>query len=258
MATPAFSLTPAPTTGQGAFGAVPGNVTNPISNAPALNDAAGGDILSKLGGTLSPGTMNALQNAQATFGQTSGMPGAGLSWNSLYGNIAGASENQQQQGLTDYNAITGPAFQTGLAEQNAVNAAAPDPTQAASYAEQLFNKYLASMGGGHGGVSGLPQNLLQPGGFGGGSVRSSVAPSVNPSSGGLDFSNLFGTDPSSGATASPYGGGAVDYSSVFNPTDTFGADPSYDPFASLGGFDMSNTFGQDSSYDPFASLDYGG
>lgn len=149
---PLFSLTPQPgvgATGAAApFGAVPGVLGNPIGNAPALNQAAGADIMAQLGGQLSPGTINALHDASATFGVSSGMPGSNLSWNSLYGNIAGAAERQQQQGLQSYGALTGPAFQTGIAEQNALNAAAPNPTAAASHAEQLYNQYLGALGGG--------------------------------------------------------------------------------------------------------------
>lgn len=185
MPTNLFNLSPAPTTGQGAFGAVPGQLGLPnpagdlaaqLPGLPQMNEAASGDVLAKLGGTLSPGTLHALQNAQATFGVNSGMPGSGLSWNSLYGNIAGAAENQQQQGLQDYGNLTGavsstqtvnPALQNEIATQNSLNGAAPDPTKAASYAEQLYNKYLNSMGGGGGHVSNLPGNLLQPGGFAG-------------------------------------------------------------------------------------------
>lgn len=209
MATP-FDLSPAPQSGTNAFGKVPGNLSLPIDTT-SLNPTAGADIMSELGGTLSPGTMSALGNARATFGVQSGMPGSGLSWNSLYGNIAGASEARQRQGIQDYNAVTGPAFQTGVAEQNAVNNASPDPAQAASYAEQLFNKYLARMGGGGGGgVTGLPSSFLNPGGFagmlGGGGGRSAVSAPVNPASGATDMSWLYGTNPASGNSWSPSGG----------------------------------------------------
>lgn len=169
----AFNINPAPQYGSGAYGSVPGpiGVPNPAANLGAqipnlgsLNSTASGDILSQLQGTLSPGTVNALHNAAATMGVTSGMPGSGLSWNSLYGNIAGASEAQQQRGLQDYSSFiptvsgtqtVSPNLQAEIAGTNASNAAAPNPGQAASYSEQLFNQYLQQLRGPQGGTGGF-------------------------------------------------------------------------------------------------------
>jgi hypothetical protein len=137
---------PSPATDLGAQ--IPG-----LSN---LNKTASGDILSKLTGTLSPGTLAALQNLSATYGATSGMPGSGLSSNMFLGNVAGAMENQEQQGLQDYSsfipAVSGtqtvnPALQTQISGTNASNAAAPNPGASASYAAQMFNQYLNQMRG---------------------------------------------------------------------------------------------------------------
>jgi hypothetical protein len=157
---PAFNYNPMPQYGSGAFGSVPGPLTppNPASNLSgvipklgAINSAASGDILSSLQGTLSPGTEHALQNASAEYGVSSGMPGSGLDWNSLYGNIAEASEAQQQKGLQDYSSFIptvnstqtlDPGLQTNIEATNASNAAAPNPGASASYASQLFNQYL--------------------------------------------------------------------------------------------------------------------
>lgn len=147
-----FTFSPASTGGQGAFGLVPGNVQSPLPGVTDLDSQAGSDIAAELGGTLSASTENALQNAAATFGATSGMPGSGLSWNALYGNIAGASEQQQQQGIGNLNSTFGPNAQVGLAQQNATNNAAPDPTESANYAEQLYNQYLNAMKGPQGGT----------------------------------------------------------------------------------------------------------
>ncbi len=167
-----FNLNPAPQSGQGAFGAVPGplGLPNPAADLGAqipglsgLNQTGSQDIQSLLGGTLSPGTQNALQNAGATFGVESGMPGSGLSWNSIYGNIAGASAAQQQQGLQDYSSFiptvsgtqtVSPTLQNEIATQNSLNAAAPNPAAAASYAEQLFNQYQQAQRGPGGGTAG--------------------------------------------------------------------------------------------------------
>ena len=146
------------------------NLEAQLPGLPTINQTASNDLQSQLGGTLSPGTLNALQNAAATYGTTSGMAGgvggmAGLDWNSLYGNIAGASEAQQQQGLSNYGPLTtavsstqtlSPTLSTEIASQNALNAAAPNPTQAASYSQQLFNQYLNAMKGPGGGTIGSP------------------------------------------------------------------------------------------------------
>jgi hypothetical protein len=60
----------------------------------------------------------------------------------------------QNQGLQQYNqlipTVSGtqtvrPETQIGVAEQNALNRAAPDPGQAASYAQILFDRYLNSL-----------------------------------------------------------------------------------------------------------------
>jgi hypothetical protein len=157
-ATTPFQLYPASQAGAGAYGEVPGDVGVPqvasdlqaqMPGVPAMNSAASSDILSNLNGTLSPGTQNALQNASATYGVTSGMPGSDLTWNSLYGNIANASTTQQQTGLSEYNStiptVSGtqtvsPDLQTQIAEQNAVDNASPNPVEAGviSTAEQLL------------------------------------------------------------------------------------------------------------------------
>lgn len=166
MATPAFDLNPSPQAGQGAFGAVPGAIGLPDPFAdlakiyPALGTSVGTastDVLSQLQGNVSPGTMNALKLASAQYGQGSGMgPLAGLTQNQLFGNIAGFSEGQTQKGLANLaslvptlkNSLTvSPDLQTEVASRNATMRAAPDPGQAASYAQSLFNQYLSRLQG---------------------------------------------------------------------------------------------------------------
>lgn len=170
-----FNLNPLPESGTTAFGEVPGQLGLPnpagdlgkqIPNLQGLNTGASDLINSELGGQLSPATLHALQNAGATFGIQSGMPGSGLSFNRLYGNIAGATEARQRQGLEDYSrfipTVSGtqtvrPELQNEIASQNALNKAAPNPAKAASYAQQLFDQYLQKMrgpGGGTGGYGG--------------------------------------------------------------------------------------------------------
>lgn len=160
-----LAQSPLPQQGSGPYGKVPGNLSLPdpfsdlssvYSNLGKTDSAVSGDILSKLGGTLSPGTQRALTDAAASHGVSSGMPGSGFSWNNLYGNIAGASEAQQQQGISDFNqtlpTVAGtetvsPALQTEIGNQNAVNNASPNPAAAASYAKQLYDQYLSSIRG---------------------------------------------------------------------------------------------------------------
>lgn len=167
-----FNLNPQPTSGQGPHGAVPGQLglPNPAGDLGAqlpglsgLNSQASANILSKLQGNLSKSTLDALKNTAAAYGVSSGMPGSGLSDNAFLGNVAGARENLMNQGIQEYNAtiptVSGtqtvnPALQNEIATQNSLNAAAPDPTQAASYAMQLFQMYLNQLGrGGSGGGS---------------------------------------------------------------------------------------------------------
>lgn len=155
-----FTATPSPQQGQGTFGLVPGpvgvpNVFGDLSsvypNLSGTNAAVSGAIASKLAGNISPQTMNALQDAAARFGVSSGMPGSGLQQNQLFGNIAGFTENQIQQGIQDYNSTlptvsstqtVNPALQAQIAETNSVNAAAPNPADAQTYAKSLFDDYL--------------------------------------------------------------------------------------------------------------------
>lgn len=190
MPTTPFTLTPDPLKGTGAFGLVPGTVGLPTPGAD-LNAAAGGgvpglnkqmlDTLSAWGGgQLSPGTLNALQNAAATFGLTSGMPGGlrpgSLTSSNLFGNVVGFAENQAQKAMQDYNQLiptisrtqtVDPALQARIAESNALSLAAPSPAAAASHAESLFNKYLNALRGGGGGGGGGAWGGFRPVGGGG-------------------------------------------------------------------------------------------
>lgn len=143
-----FTLYPQPHTGQGAFGLVPGplGVPGPYGDIdPAL---VSGAVSSHLEGVLSPEEQAAIQDAGARFGVTSGMPGSGLARNRTVRDIGLATGQRQAQGLSEYNALVpGAAFKNEIASQNALNAAAPDPAQAASYAKSLFDQYLNSIRG---------------------------------------------------------------------------------------------------------------
>ena len=161
----AYVLSPTPTSGTGA-GLVPGQLGLPtpaadlatqIPGLAGINKTMSGDIMSQLQGELSPGTLNALKTNSAQWGVGSGMPGSGLNFNNLMGNIAGFSEGQVAKGEAAYSPFVGavsgtqtvsPELQTTIAQQNALNAAAPSP----SYAEQLFQQYMQGVRGPGGGT----------------------------------------------------------------------------------------------------------
>lgn len=163
---------PAPRAGQGAFGSVPGAISNPdpFGNLSALypnlsgtNAAASSNIMNELNGQLSPSTINNIRNQAASFGVTSGMPGSNFQGNQGLANLGLTTEKLQGQGLHDYlDAITGisktqtvdPALQTEIATQNSVWNAAPDPAAAAKEQQSFFDEYLKktmSPAGGTGG-----------------------------------------------------------------------------------------------------------
>jgi len=158
-----FDYTPAPTAGRGAFGAVPGAIGVPdpaadlsaqIPGLQGLNQQASSNILQQLRGELSPNTVAAIQDASAQWGVGSGMPGAGLSINRGLRDVGRTSEQVQQQGQQNYGALAStvantqtasPELQAQIGMQNAINAAAPDPTVAANYSQSLFNNYMRMM-----------------------------------------------------------------------------------------------------------------
>ena len=220
-----FNINPAPQQGNGPFGMVPGmlDLPNPAQdlgaqygNLSGTNAGISDTILAQLGGRISPGTTNALRTASAQGGVGSGMPGAGLWTNNLFANIAGFAENQANRGIQNYANIiptishtqtVSPDLQTQIALQNAVNRAAPNPQQAQSYAQSLFNNYRNSIGGG-GQVSGLG------GGGGAAFVRQPWASQVgNPAPmggvgrlGGSGFGFGSGTNTGAGAGWGGFGG----------------------------------------------------
>jgi hypothetical protein len=162
MAT-AYNASPAPTTGQGTYGLVPGQTALPPSiwdqlnsNIPgygAMTNSATGDIQSQLNGTLSPSTMSNIGNYAASRGVSLGQPNSPMS-NEIGMNVTGTTtEGLEQQGLGNYNTFTGtaggaqlnPETAAGISESNAQLAAAPDPTAAAMEQQSLFNQYLAAI-----------------------------------------------------------------------------------------------------------------
>lgn len=164
MATiPTTSSPLAPYSG-GAFGTQLPQLANPqsiyqelnsnVPNYGALTKTATGNIGNELNGVVSPSTQNMLQNKSAALGISSGAGGfgtpGGFASNNFLQNLGLTSEGLTHQGLTDYNTFTGtagiqqldPSLAYGVSEQNAVNAASPDPAAASNYAQMLFEKYM--------------------------------------------------------------------------------------------------------------------
>lgn len=172
--------------GNGPFGTVPGAIALPnsqydqtagvVKKLPGLTAGTASNIASELGGQLSPGTLNLLQNRAAAFGVNVGMPGGTggntLTTQNLLDNIGVTSENLAQKGVQDYNSflptvgsqMLAPSLQADVADRNATFAAAPDPTQAASYAQKLFNQYLQSTQSPAGGSNVSAYNRARGGG----------------------------------------------------------------------------------------------
>jgi hypothetical protein len=155
-----YNVNPATQSGSGTYGAVAGATDIPdvygqlsdvYPDLGATNQATSQALLAKLQGQLSPTTVNAIQDASARFGVSSGMPGAGLQRNLSLRDIGLTSEQQQQQGLQDYGNILSavsntqtvkPETQIATSQANAALAAQPNPEDATNYALDLYNKYL--------------------------------------------------------------------------------------------------------------------
>lgn len=162
-----FNISPTPQSGSGAYGSVPGNLSlvpstyQQLQNIPGyggLTSSAVGDIGSELNGSISPGTQNLLQNKAASLGVSMGQPGGGVAnpgntftTQNLLDNLGITSEQLQGQGLNSLNQFSGttgaqqlsPELESGIQEQNAVNAATPNPAAAQSEALSLYQQYMA-------------------------------------------------------------------------------------------------------------------
>lgn len=215
----------APQAGQGAFGAVPGPISVPspyrdlasvYPNLSGTNQAVSDVLSSKLAGEVSPNTLNALRTAAAQWGVGSGMgPMSGLSTNSLFANIAGFSEKQQQEGLQDYTSLipavsqtqtVRPELQAEIAARNAEMAAAPDPAAAAQYALSLFDRYMNQQSGGTRPIAAGPSGIS----FGGGGGGSKSAWDTDTSTGTwYNPTNPPWSGPGAGRSLDVGGGGGV-------------------------------------------------
>ena len=171
------SNNPAPRAGQGAYGLVPGAISNPnpfgdlsalYPNLSGANSQISQNIMNELQGNLSPSTINNIRNQAASFGVSSGMPGSDFAGYQGLTNLGLTTEKLQGQGLSDYlNAITGisktqtvdPNLQTEIATQNSVWNAAPDPAAAAKEQQNLFDEYLKKLSSPAGGTGGAGSNI---------------------------------------------------------------------------------------------------
>lgn len=143
-----YNVNPTPGSGSGAFGSVPGAVALPkpyqnfgqvFPGLQGTSTAASSGVLNELEGQLSPDTLASIQNQGAAWGVASGMPGSGVQHNLELLNAATASQGQQAQGLKNYQSVVSPesryltvapSTEAEIAETNAINAAAPNPTLA--------------------------------------------------------------------------------------------------------------------------------
>lgn len=136
------------------------DLANQLPGLSGLNTGVSGVIGNELSGKLSPDTLAAIRNAGASWGVSNGMPGSTggtIGSNRTLRDVGLTSMQQQQQGIKDYNStiptVSGtqtvaPAIQAEIGTQNSINASAPNPQAAQSYAEGLFNRYLQQLNGG--------------------------------------------------------------------------------------------------------------
>lgn len=154
----------------GNIGAIPTvsgpNLGQVYPNLSGTNAALSSALVSELTGQLSPHTLNNIQNAAAAYGITSGMPGSGLAMFKYPRDVGIASEDLINKGIGNYssaipsvsstqtvNPTTQAQLNTEINATNAQNAAAPNPGASASYAQQLFDKYLSSLSSPAGGTT---------------------------------------------------------------------------------------------------------
>lgn len=228
-----FNLNPAPRSGRGAYGLVPGGqgLPDPFPDLarrfPGLeqsNAQLSQNIMSELSGELPPDVIAAIEDEAARFGITSGMPGSDLARRRGARNLGLSTLDLTRAGLQDYlNATAGisrtqtvdPALKAQIAAHNALLNAAPDPAAAAAAMEASFRRGMDIPGvrGGGGGISsfnpGMP-NLTaprgSPGGYPGqtpiytGPISGTRAPDTSSLSfgGGAPFGSMPGVNPYTG------------------------------------------------------------
>lgn len=163
-----YNSNPNPQSGSGAYGGVPGviNIPNNLYSevnaaVPGITPAAGnaaGAITAQTAGQVAPDVANQLQAHAAAMGVGGGggvgVPGSFTS-NNLLASLGQNSEQQQDTGIANYLKFLGGVGQTQtdpnlafqVAQQNAVDAAAPNPAAAAMQQQNDFDKYMKMVRG---------------------------------------------------------------------------------------------------------------
>lgn len=159
---------PTPQAGSGAYGAVPGvlnipqNIYSQVNSAvPGLQPAAGNSasaITSQTAGVINPDVANQLQAHAAAMGIAGG-GGVGqtgsFTSNNFLASLGENSQDQQNTGIANYLKFLGGVGQTQtdpnlafqVSQQNAVDAAAPNPAAAAQQQQTDFDNYLKMVRG---------------------------------------------------------------------------------------------------------------
>jgi len=267
-----YGSNPGPTGGNGAYGLVPGTIGVPptawqqtTSAIPALGDTSQltGNIMHELQGDINPQALKNMQDAAASYGISSGMPGSNaqggtLAFNKNLRNIGLDTQAIQHQGAQDYNSLLGAvsglqtpqSLAAEIAAHNAQLRAAPDPAAAAQQQQADYWRALNATrgpGGGTGaggmgpaGGTGVYAPVNQALGFGFGSYggqqqgqgsgsfggTTSTLPGGSSSTwSGQDFGSLFG-DPYAGAPTQ----------NAYAPPGTIQGQgqSTYDPYAQFG------------------------
>jgi hypothetical protein len=193
-------------------------------------------IGNQLAGELSPETINQLQDKAALFGLQSGLPLTQFTGNKGLTMLGQDIRAEQQRGLDNQlkqldelsKLVTDPNLAASLAMWNAVNSAAPDPTQAAREQERLYQRYLSrTLGAARSPAGGFtPPRIDTPtadsGGYGGGGIFVARGPDTGTTTQdpyGDWFSNAstWGYGPRSG-TGTGFSYSGPDYSWM-NPED---------------------------------------
>lgn len=252
-ALPGYNTAPAPTSGQGSYGLVPGTIDIPpslwqqtTSAIPALGNTAQltNNIMSELQGDINPQALKNMQDAAAAYGVSSGMPGSNaipgtLAFNKNLRNIGLDTQAIQHQGAQDYNSLLGAisglqtpqSLAAEIAAHNAQLKSAPDPTAAAQ--QQLAN-YLAGLNAARG-LGGGTGGFRPSGGTG------NFSPAFSPSDYGFGFGSLGGAGTSPNRSSSGQAGyfpdplypgteipGSTNLSSILGPqNDLYSPDANY-------------------------------
>lgn len=235
---------PSTQSGSGTYGGVAGSTALPSAfndlssvypNLTGSNKAASDVVLSELQGNVSNATSQAIQDAAARYGITSGMGTSGLSKNLSLRDLGLTSEALQQHGITDYNSLlsgisktqtVSPETQIGLSQSNNALAAQANPQDATTYALDLYNKYLSDAKTGGASTTGAVTTKLSSNTGGSGTtspfqVTGSATPSTNLLTGGTS---------ATGTTSGINSTGAGTYVPVTGNTGIAGYDsqPGYD------------------------------